>query len=357
MATLQASSRAPHPLCCAEDVQVFLESFFEPAVPWHLLGGIAHICAMTELGDDGILRNICIGKHSPKSMHDFFMLNLGRALAAATIQSASNMRHEGGVCEQLLEPFTTALIDWRRSLCPQLYQLGQPTVGLLTSGHAVDPTWDFFKLSASKPDALVFKPIVITSEEGSQRVRQAFESVGPPVPEMAISPRDLPDSSAACAAKYLTEKLAGSAPAGLNFPGGQPVVLIECGPTTTRPFYTQRPSLPEQREAASQSGAGALPVVSPFGGGSDDTAALLQWVTHGCPVAAEDCPVDWWMLSTFRGAIKPQAVGNPLARRAVVDSIFDVLSTATALTEDGTWTFELLRNRARPLPEGWGDKG
>lgn len=359
-------------LARAADVEAFLAAFYAPAVPWRLLGGVLHICALAEEpGAPGVLRNIVIGDAAPKSDHDWFALNMGRALAHGIVQSGANMRAEGGFVVETMDPFASAVNDWRVAHRARWAQ--QDVVALLTTGRGLDPGWAFFKQPAASSGGLVFSPLIATLAGCADGIRQAFASAGAPAPHILTAPGELAGTDAGTVAAALAASIAASgrveaaaaaaeAASVVGSPAtdasARPLVCIECGPTSTRPLYTRKPAGravaaagTAATDAAAASGAGAVPS-TPTASDDDDVDAEA-WVATGAAVAPGECPVEWWMLSTFRGLLAPAARGAPLVRRAVVDAIFDVCAEGSAPTADGVWTFQLLHNRAKPLPAGW----
>ena len=352
----------------AGDVDAFLQQFYAPRVPWERLSGTLHICAMAQDPNcDGLLRNIIIGSDAPQSIHDFFTLNLGRALAHGIIQSGANMRAEGGFRVEMMDPFVKAMTAWRAARrggsdphpASSAADNNNNVVALLTTGKGLDPQWMFFsRADSASTGEVVFSPRIATMSGAAAGIRHAFTSSGAPVPPIIECPKDVPDLSAGTVADYLSKALLDDRGSSA-FPDGRPLICIECGPTTTRPLYTQRPTSAAATTAAAEmeeneaiSGAAAMPA-APVAGDGDHDDDVLHWVRAGPAVPASACDVEWWMLSTFRGAIKPQALGAPLVRREVVDAIFERCCVATATTADGEWTFELLHNRCKPWPQGW----
>jgi hypothetical protein len=352
-------------LARAADVEAFLAAFYAPSVPWRLLGGVLHICALAEEpGAPGVLRNIVIGDAAPKSDHDWFALNMGRALAHGIVQSGANMRAEGGFAVETMDPFAAAVNDWRAAHRARWAR--QDVVALLTTGRGLNPGWAFFKQPASGGGGggLVFAPVVATPAACADGIRQAFASAGAPAPRILTAPGELYDTDAgtvavalaasiAASGRVVDDATAGSAAADA---AARPLVCIECGPTSTRPLYTRKPAgvaaavATATTDAAAATGAGAVPATPTA---TDDAVDDEVWVATGAAVAPAECPVEWWMLSTFRGPLAPAARGAPLVRRAVVDAIFHVCAEGSAPTADGVWTFQLLHNRAKPLPAGW----
>jgi riboflavin biosynthesis pyrimidine reductase len=132
---------------------------FDPRRP-----GVLHVTAVWRCGT-GEWVTIRIEERTPKSEHDFFVLNLCRARADAIVTSGKNLREERDLRHDLAGPgrVVEALASWRRRLGKS-----EPPISLvLTSGRGLDPGHPLFRSST--------RPLVYTSPEGREQLADVRE--------------------------------------------------------------------------------------------------------------------------------------------------------------------------------------
>lgn len=142
----------------AADVDAMVERLyghgFDPRRP-----GVLHVTAVWRRGT-GEWVTIRIEERTPKSEHDFFVLNLCRARADAIVTSGKNLRQERDLRHDLAGPVRVpeALASWRRRLGKT-----EPPISLvLTSGRSLDPGHLLFRSGT--------RPLIYTSPEGWERL-------------------------------------------------------------------------------------------------------------------------------------------------------------------------------------------
>lgn len=172
--------------------------------------GVLHVTALWDPpGGRGPLVTLRINEHTPRSDHDFFVLNLARARADAIVCTGKMLRMEPDTRYDLQGPGTaaTALARWRRE---RACRTEPPLLVVLTSGHGLDPGHVALR---GQP-----RPVIFTSSEAAGGVR---ERVGDGGIEVAASD----DPSVRAAVRWLRRE------------HGARTVSIEAGPTTAVELY------------------------------------------------------------------------------------------------------------------------
>lgn len=119
----------------AADVDALARTMFGSVLPFR---GVSHVTATWEKPGDG-LWVMAIGDDTPKSEHDFFMLNLARARADAILVTGKVLRDEPSLRYELQGPgqLPDALAEWRSTYAGRSQP---PMLIVLTSGRGLDPS-------------------------------------------------------------------------------------------------------------------------------------------------------------------------------------------------------------------------
>jgi len=376
-----ASLLAAAPFACAEDIDAALAHVLQPPVEWGAISGVIHTCALYEEGGGGggdddapALRNIIMGDAAPRSLFDWLILSTVRARSSALVASGASLRAEGGGAVPLFaERFREALRGFRAraGLEPR------GAVCVLSRGELpLEPAWDVFArrgggskggkegeeggvggAAAAPTEAAAepfFSPVVVLPDAAArERLRASFAAAGAAPPPCIVG-----------------EELAGATGGGGDDGGGGGGGEV----LSARRLIAHLRALQARDEAKEESdaeagragsggnagaGAGAgVPLPRRLAAGTRHLSFVEcgPSVTHsfysgagGAPLAPGECPVDWLLLSSFRGAIAPAALGAPLVRRAALERIFERVAAGAARGDggeaDSVWTFELLRRR------------
>lgn len=189
----------------AADVDAMAERLygrgFDPRRP-----GVLHVTAVWRRGT-GEWVTIRIEERTPKSEHDFFVLNLCRARADAIVTSGKNLREEHGLRHDLAGPgrVAEALASWRRRLGKT-----EPPISLvLTSGRGLDPGHPLFRSGT--------RPLGYTSPEGRDRLAAVREGGVEVVAD--------PDAGLRSAIAFLRHERDAA------------TIAVETGPSTSRELY------------------------------------------------------------------------------------------------------------------------
>lgn len=329
-------------LSSAAAVDAALDSWFDKPVPWRGVAGTVHVCAMhpeSSTSNNALLRNIKINDFGPKCEHDFFFLNIVRALTSCAIQSGANLRFEGGFPVALCPPFDEGLSAWRAQIESQRGAAGSssgagaaatpepPSTGcaaIITWGQNIDPKWPIF----SEPSQM-FPPIIFTTAEAAASLRTTF-AAATGCPPVRTAPGDLDSLSMRSVHGYLRKRY-----------GDKAIISVECGPTTTRPMYVQGAEAVGvvgatcDTPSAAASAANSVQLHPELDSGHPRRPAILAtdpltWKPH----APAECMVDWLFLSTYEGPLHPDAAGDVLMTQQIVDATFDLIATATAEGDD-----------------------
>jgi hypothetical protein len=304
-------------------------------------GDVLHVCALHRGSEDGIYYNIHINEHSPKCPTDWLLLNLTRSVASRVITSATNLRHEGGQAVTVdlslfgAEGDTVVVGDGPSSGAAAAATTSSPLqqrrmAAVLTHGRTLDARWPFFsREGAEQHKGPRFEPAIVCPKEQADHVRGLFDTAARPHPEL-LALWSESELSLEAVLRYMQHQMRAGAEGSAE--GGQTqmhrgAISIECGPSSTRPLYIQKPD----------------------GADADD---LLVWVSKGAP--RFDCPVDWLLLSAHSGDIDSRSLGaeEPVIAQTTIDALFDVVaSTAGAPTvilegdKRSEWTFTLYRRK------------
>lgn len=290
----------------AQHADDILHELLTPLVDWRSIqrtNSVLHVCALHDRGD-GFLYNIRIGAHSPKSAEDWRCLNLARALASAVITSGNNLRTEGGHPVEVLLPDLAA---WRvaggdvrggsgssgagaHTVEPdQSIPIAASPIGvLITRGHDIDPHWPFFYAGS----------VVVCTRGGEALagLHATFTRTGlqPPQVVVAAAPSpDLPHLSLRAVLAYVRASVCHTG-----------IISIECGPTLTRPLYES----------------------------ADETAGCDEEEKE------EGCPVDWLLLSVYKGPLHPDAAGERVLSLHRLHTLFEAVSSSGSPSTGGAAT-------------------
>lgn len=201
------SALDPSRATSAADVNELVSALY--GAPLGAMRGVLHVVAVAE--EDGAPRVLKIGPHAPKSVEDFFVLNVARARVDSILVTGAVLRAEPELRYELTGPGESA-----RGLAAFRESLGQgepPILLVLTAGelaldHPALHSWA--------------RPIVFTTREAAARLRGgAIEIVGVSRP-----------SARAAIAYLLGER-------------GCRSVSIEAGPRTAAPLYDPPPVIDE----------------------------------------------------------------------------------------------------------------
>jgi len=128
--------------------------------------GVLHVTACWR-SPEGALETMAIRQETPKSVHDFFALELARARADVVVVSGKILRDEPGLRYDLSPP----LREWRAQDEP-------PLLLVLTSGRGLDVGHPAFRSWA--------RPVVFTSEEAARQI-EGVKVVAHPEPSPAAA--------------------------------------------------------------------------------------------------------------------------------------------------------------------------
>ena len=259
------------------------------------IAGVALICATcASPSSPGSLRSILLNGNQPRSEDDTRLLCAARARASVIVNSLHTVTSEGGAAPDfsLAGPAVSASLSaWRRAL--GLRERGVHVL-LTRGGREVDAALPVFAPGA-RFSAVLGVPRAPTP---APPVRWAG-GAAPGAPALPLTSEDAPLRAAlggVCAAVR-----GGGAPWGGGAAAApaaaEPLVLVEAGASLTSPLLLAK--------------------------------------------GADDCPLDWLLLTEYSGAIEPSCVGAVLAERAAVERLF----VREASAQRGAWAFSLLRRR------------
>lgn len=197
----------------AADVSAALERIYG-APP--VATGVIHPTAVWD-GEEGRLVTLEINDRTPRSAHDFFLLNAARARADAILTTGKILREEPELEHRLQGPerVPEALAAWRA----QTLGKQQPPVTLvLSSGRDLDLEHPLFRSWT--------RPVVYTSREGQWRLESRAADCG-----VELAGVDLP--TARGAVEFLRRSF------------GAATVSIEAGPSVSRRLYRDPPVVDE----------------------------------------------------------------------------------------------------------------
>ena len=168
---------------------------------------VVHVTSVW-LDDDRSLVTLKIDEHAPKSLYDFFILNLCRARADAIVVTGKILRDEPTLSHDLQGPGTLpqALAAWRRE---RLGKTEPPTSLVLSSGRDLDLDHPLFHGST--------RAMIFTNPEGGERLAEGVRARG--IPLLASSEANL-----YWAIQFLLRD-------------GARTISIECGPHTSAALY------------------------------------------------------------------------------------------------------------------------
>jgi hypothetical protein len=268
---------------------------------WSLSGvsGTAHICAVHAPGGGDALHSIVLNGRQPRSAEDTLLLCGARARASALINSLSTVESEGGLAPGFhlaSADAAAALAEWRLALGLR----GRGVHVLLTRGEReVDPELPVFASDAPFS-------AVLAVPAGTPPVRWRGDADAAPAPPCAVVPLAPPPGGAAPLAGVVAEVRAALAagdcawirePPAPALEGLGSLVLVEAGASLTAPLYA---------------------------------------------ADAKGCPVDWVILSEYRGAdIDESCVGGCVAQR---DALYEMFTLEERDTR-GEWQFTLLKRK------------
>jgi hypothetical protein len=306
--------------------------------------GVLHVTALWERQHNAALKNILVASDArPRSSIDTAILMSTRAVADWILTSSCNLRTEGGRTVNSSMPVALPRAS-QNSPGPRRARRGI----CFTRYGRIDPSWAFFAATG-----LQYVPTVATPAESLAECAAHFAKQGQRLPDAIIQVAADPGRTAHVLPSFIRfaqkcHRMPGHTIDGWRFqPAAHRVgehvlaprlISIECGPSLTRPLYRSDRSID--------------------GGGRD--------------AATGRCPVDYLLLTTFRGNLTAEAVGVDVVSRNTLDSSFDVLATAVswdgdtvsqespnfrrgwspqlhAISRSAPWTFELLQNKSLRL--------
>ncbi len=184
----------------AADVDVLARCMFGAAHPF---SGVAHVTALWA-APGGDLWTIAVGSDAPRSTYDRFALNLARARADAILVTGKVLRDEPELTYELGGPgmLPEAFQQWRRLTG----RTDPPWVVVLTSGRGLDPNHPALHGWA--------RPMIVTTP------RAVLPSLPPHVRIERLAKLDARE-----AIRWLRQDC------------GADGVLVEAGPSTSRPLY------------------------------------------------------------------------------------------------------------------------
>ena len=190
----------------AEDVAAVMRAMYGGDLS--RVGGVVHVAAVwRDMGKR--LITMRINAQTPKSTHDYFVLNLARARADAIITSGRVLREEPELTHEIAGPTGSgaALESWRREVAKK----SKPPVSLvLTSGRDLDLHHPIFR----GPGATVlFTNPEAAASLGAKNVGSSIRIVG----RSDVGPR--------AAVRFLSGEC------------GAETVSIELGPSSARALY------------------------------------------------------------------------------------------------------------------------
>lgn len=121
--------------------------------------GVLHVTAAWRRSASSLV-TLAIGPNTPRSLHDFFALNLARARADAIVVTGKILRDEPSLRYDLQGDLAEELASWRRT---HMERDAPPLLAILTSGRGFDPTHP--ALHSWAP------PVVFTTPAGASEVR------------------------------------------------------------------------------------------------------------------------------------------------------------------------------------------
>jgi len=302
--------------------------------------GVLHVTALWEREHNAALKNILVASAvRPRSSIDTAILMSTRAAADWILTSSCNLRTEGGHTVNSSVPVALE----RASQNPPDPSRARRGICFTRYGR-IDPRWAFFAATG-----LQYLPTVATPTESLAECAAHFAKQGQRLPDAILQVAADPGCTAHVLPSFIRFaqrrngktghttagwRLRPAADGGGEHVLGPRLVSIECGPSLTRPLYGYDRPIDE--------------------GVSD--------------AAANGCPVDYLVLTTFRGKLASEAVGVDVVSRNTLDSSFDVLASAVswdgdtvshespnlrrgwsprpdAVPRSAPWTFELLRNK------------
>jgi len=164
----------------AADVDAVVERLYGP-VDLAVGEGVLHVTALWDPpGRDGPLVTLRINEHTPRSDHDFSVLNLARARADAIVCSGRMLRMEPRTRYDLQGPGSSprALGAWRRE---RAGRREPPLLVVLTSGRGFDPG---HVALAGEPRPVVYAPREATGELEAKTQGTRIEVVGAEDPSL-----------------------------------------------------------------------------------------------------------------------------------------------------------------------------
>jgi riboflavin biosynthesis pyrimidine reductase len=198
----------------AEDVTAVLRTMYGSDLSGP--AGVMHVAAVWHTSGRGFV-TLRINSETPKSAHDYFVLNLARARADAIITSGRILREEPELTHEISGPAGTgvAIASWRREVARKSVP---PTSLVLTSGRHLDLDHPIFHGAGSK---VVFTTPKAAASLRGREVKPGIRIVG----RSEVGPRE--------AVEFLLKEC------------GAETVSIELGPSSSRALY-DRPSLVDE---------------------------------------------------------------------------------------------------------------
>lgn len=174
--------------------------------------GVVHVAAVWRTSGRGFV-TLRINSETPKSSHDYFVLNLARARADAIVTSGRILREEPELTHEISGPAGTgaAIASWRREVAGKS---ASPASLVLTSGRHLDLDHPIFRGAGS---TVVFTTMEAAASLRKREVNPGIRVVG----RDEVGPRE--------AVEFLRKEC------------GAETVSIELGPSSARALY-DRPS-------------------------------------------------------------------------------------------------------------------
>lgn len=198
----------------AEDVTAVLRTMYGSDLSG--ASGVMHVAAVWRTSGHGFV-TLRINSETPKSSHDYFVLNVARARADAIITSGRILREELELTHEISGPAGTgvAIASWRSEVARKP---APPTSLVLTSGRHLDLDHPIFHGAGSK--------VVFTTPKAAASLREGEIKPGIRiVGRSEVGPRE--------AVEFLRMEC------------GAETVSIELGPTSAGALY-DRPSLVDE---------------------------------------------------------------------------------------------------------------
>jgi riboflavin biosynthesis pyrimidine reductase len=172
-------------------------------------GRILHVASVWR-GGDGVARMLRIGKETPRSRHDAFLLGLARARAEAILTTGRILREEPALTHGLPGPpgLRAALAAWRRE---RLVLAHEAWLLVLSSGAGLEPAHPAFRGA--------LRPVLFVPSAAAAALRERFA-------ETAARVVSVPAPNAHLALDHLGRL-------------GARRITIEAGPTTARELYAE----------------------------------------------------------------------------------------------------------------------